>query len=238
MRIKSFVLRCKKTLPVLLLVGCCFLGGCGGASDSVGQEAQTNITTQSVTEAEVIVEKGPMSQDLYCLEFSAFSGVFVENGENEDVHDVAAILVENRSEAFLDRAVITYKYDDKDAVFLLTGLPAGEKCWVMEQNKLQIDGKYEFEFSDCVSAFDNDAIETSEHLTVDATDNVLEVTNTSDKTLKNVCVYYKNTFDDGNYFGGITYMLSFGELSPAQTAQKASAHFSDKSEIVKFSYQM
>ncbi len=206
-----------------------FLCGCSG------DEGKTDTT--AIATSALMLQAPASSADLYCLEFNSFSGVFVEDGKNEDVQDVAAILVENRSKVFLDRATIKYRYGTKTATFILTGLPAGEKCWVMEANKMPLDGTHEFEFVECVSAFKDDAVLTTDKMEVVTQDNTLTVTNTSDKTLKNVCVYYKNTFDDGNYFGGITYMMSFDTLAPDESLTKESGHFTDGSKIVRYSFQ-
>ena len=192
------ILRIRRIICFLFAVVLLMMTGCssGSTSEDTGSDAQKTTSADTV-----IVGSGATSADLYCLEFNTFSGIFVEDGKNEEVENVAAILVENRSKAFLDRATITYKYGDKDAVFMLTGLPAGEKCWVMEQNKLVLDGKHSFEFKDCVTAFKEDAVLSTDELMKSSEDNVITVTNISDKKLMNVCVYYKNTMDDGNYFG-------------------------------------
>lgn len=255
----------KRILLLLLIASCCSFAGCkkqdsqSSSPDEVkngvvssSDEAQTGSAgTSEDADAQKVTEKASAnnvppqvpsgeasSADLYCEEITLFSGVYVENGKNEKVENVAAILVHNRSKAFLDRATITYKYGTKDAVFQVTGLPAGDKCWVMEKNKMEIDGKHKFEFEGCVSAFNPNAIERPEHIITMTKDNVITVTNNSMQTLENVCVYYKNTFEDGNYFGGITYVLNFGNISPGETVQKESAHFSENSEIVKYSYQV
>ncbi len=254
----------KKFLILLLVASCCSFGGCKGqASDGTSaDEIQTSVassdeirtsqgtgsnadpsekTTEKISEQNTKPPKNEQtatSADLYCEEITLFSGVYVENGKNEKVDNVAAILVHNRAEAFLDRATITYKYGSKNVTFVVTGLPAGEKCWVMEKSKMQIDGKHKFEFVKCISAFNYDVIEKPKHITTMTKDNVITVTNNSKQTLENVCVYYKNTFEDGNYFGGITYVLTFGKLSPGETIQKESAHFSEDSDIVKYSYQI
>ena len=217
---------------VSLLMAVTFLVGC-----SAKEESDVTQTTENTKTETIITGSGASSADLYCLEFTTFSGAFVEDGKNEKVENVAAILVENRSESFLDRATITYKYGDKDAVFLLTGLPAGKKCWVMEQNKLVLDGKHSFEFVKCVTAFKEDVTLVTDELTLVNEDNAITVSNISGKKLSNVCVYYKNTLDDGNYFGGITYMINFDSMEPGDSFTKESAHFSDSSKVVRYSYQ-
>ena len=265
-KIKNHAEAGKKLLLILLVTACCSFGACrdqgseGASPDemkpssvSSADEQQMNSSdfthnakTEKHTDNSPAQNSKPAKQpeqvatsaDLYCEEITVFSGVYVESGKNEKVENIAAILVENRSKVFLDRATITYKYGDKSAVFVATGLPAGEKCWVMEKSKLEVDGKHKFEFVNCVSAFNNNVIEKSEHITTMTKDNVVTVTNTSKQTLENVCVYYKNTFEDGSYLGGITYVLAFGKLEPGETIEKASAHFSEDSHIVKYSYQV
>ncbi len=224
---KKFVVVCAVALVPVISFG---FAGCapnGGAKDG---EVQTDPDT-------IIVAPQASSADLYCLEFNAFSGTYVEDGKNKKVENVATILVENRSKLFLDKATVKYKYGDKTATFLVTGLPAGEKCWVMEASKLKVDGKYTFEFEDCVSAFREDAVLSTDKLLVETKDNKLTVKNISDKTLNNICLYYKNTHDDGNFFGGITYMMTFGNLEPQGSLTKESGHYSEKSKVVRYSFQ-
>ena len=198
--------------------------------------APENTKNPNVSGGDVSSE--PTGADLYCLEFASYSGVYVEDGKNEEVEDVAMILVENRSLQYLDQATITYIYGNKYATFVLTGLPAGEKCWVMEKNKLTVEDGYSFYFEDCVTSFKSEIIKVPEQLQVDAKDNTLTIENTSPNTLENVAVYYKNTYADGNYLGGITYVMNFGTMEPGDTICKESGHFSESSKVVRFSYQI
>ena len=207
------------------------------SAESNSQSSQTSDGGSGTSSPNQSNTADATSADLYCLEFTAYSGVYVEDGKNEVVEDVAAILVENRSEQFLDRATITYLYGNKYAYFVVTGLPAGEKCWVLEKNKLTLEEGHSFLFEDCVSAFKADAIRRSDLLETETMDNTITIKNISPRTLENVCVYYKNTFDDGNYLGGITYVVNFGTMEAGSSLTKESAHFSANSEIVRFSYQ-
>lgn len=223
---KKFI---RTAVALLLMVSTVVtLAGCSGNTSEQSTEAATSA---------LVNESPPSSADLYCHEFVAYSGVFVEDGKNTEVTDVAAILVENRSKIFLDRATIKYKYGDEIATFVVAGLPAGKKCWVLEARKMVLDGKHEFVFEDCVSAFKDDAVLDTDKISVETKDNCITVKNTSMKDLKNVCVYYKNTYDDGNYLGGIAYMMVFDSLKPGESFTKESAHFSEASEIVRYSFQ-
>ena len=232
-RNKKFLIRgCIAVLLVAMTL--CSMVGCS-PKDSVGKAA-SDESEKALSYGEY--DKASSAADLYCLEFSSFSGAFVEDGKNEEVEDVAMILVENRAKDFLDRATITYKYGEKTATFVVTGLPAGKKCWVMEKDKLVLEGDTSFEFEDCVPAFKTDAILSSDLISTTTKDNTITIENVSRNTLENVSVYYKNTFDDGNYFGGITYVMNYGTLKPGQTLEKAAGHFDANSRIVRFSYQV
>ena len=217
----------------------------GSASLLSGCSDRTPETepTQSVTAASTPYSP-PKTEDIHCDPVKAYSGVFAEDGKKTEVKDVASVLVENRSQTFLDRAIIKYKYGDKTATFVVTGLPAGKKCRVLEASKIQMDTKQdkkqdkktEFVFEDCICTFKEDALLVTDKVSVVAKDKSVEIKNTSMKTLKNICVYYKNTDSDGTYIGGITYMIVANSLKPGDSLTKPSSNFSESSEIVRYSF--
>lgn len=174
---------------------------------------------------------------LESLQFSRYSGQYVEDGTDEEVSNVAAILVNNPTSEFLDLGTVTYKVGGTTATFEITGLPPGGTAWVLEAERLQLEDGWEFEFQDSTYTFRADAIRQTDLLTVQSQDDTLTVTNVSDQTLENVCLYYKVKHSDGNYLGGITYMMEFGTLEPGASAQKRSAHYGPNAEIVRYSYQ-
>lgn len=182
----------------------------------------------------------PPSGNLICVEISRFNGVFVEDGNDEQVQEVAAILVENNTGKFLDLAMVTYEVGDRTATFKITGLPSGRRAWVLESNGMTLTPGEELVFKDCKETYNHNALETTDDLSVERQGKSLTVKNTSDKTLSNVVVYFKNTISaqDDTFFGGITYMMIFGELKPGESATQAKDHFGETSEIVRFSYQV
>lgn len=178
------------------------------------------------------------SEDIVCKEFARFSGQYVEDGRDEPVENVAAILVTNTSDSFLDLATLTYTIDGKTATFVVTGLPAGRSAWVMENSRMTIGADASFTFVDCVSAFRDNAVTSTRNLTIRSNGNMLTAINNTGTTLKNVAVYYKVVHTDGNYFGGITYMVSFDTLAPGEALETLAGHYQDGStEIVRISWQ-
>ncbi len=207
-------------LLCLLLAGLMLLGGCSGKEDPATQ-----------------VQK-PETDDLTCLEYSSYTGTFPEDGSGRQVENVAAMLVYNGTGEYLDYAKVECDIGYKTGTFVITGLPPGERVWVLEQNAMTLEEGESFQARPCEDpAYDDDAILSTESLSVKAEGNTLAVTNRTDKTLKNVAIYYKTILPDGSYFGGITYMLVIGDLSPGQTVTKQADHYGSESRIVKYGFQ-
>lgn len=183
---------------------------------------------------------GPASSaegELICEEISRFTGAFVEDGKDQPVKDVAAILVANNTGKFLDLATVTYRVGDRTATFRVMGLPAGRKAWVMESNRLTLTDGDELVLDKCTESYHPAPVLTSDALSVARQGQALTLTNTSDRKLTNVAVYYKNTLEDGTFLGGISYVTVFGDMEPGETKTLSKDHFGDTSEIVRFSYQ-
>lgn len=175
---------------------------------------------------------------LVCMEYSRYTGPFPEDGSGRAVEDVAAIRVHNSSGEFLDYAMVECQVGDQIGKFKITGLPPGGTVWALEQSGMTLAPEDTFQAEECKDYFFRpDAIMSTQDLSTKVDGNTMTVTNQSDKTLKNVCVYYKTVHQDGNYFGGITYMLKFDTLGPGESMEKQSAYFGKDSRIVRYSYQ-
>ena len=181
-------------------------------------------------------DHGPAGS-LNCLEISRFTGGFVEDGSDAPVRDVAAILVANNTGKFLELATVTYKVGDRTATFKVTGLPQGKRAWVLESNRLTLSEGDELVLEDCRETYHPDPILSTDALSVSRQGNSLTLTNNSGRKLSNVAVYYKNTLEDGTFMGGISYLISFGDLEPGTAATRSADHFNDTSEIVRYSFQ-
>lgn len=204
------------------------LCGCGEAPDSPpSTEDATQPTTPKAT------------GNLICVEISRFNGDFVEDGTDERVQDVAAILVANNTGKFLELATVTYQVGDRTATFLVTGLPSGRRAWVLESNRMSITEGDELVLEECKDTYNPNAMETTDALAVSRQGKSLTVTNVSGKTLNNVVVYYKNTVsaEDTTFLGGITYYIVYGKMEPGDTLTQSKDHFGATSEIVRYSYQ-
>lgn len=175
---------------------------------------------------------------LVCLEYSRYTGAFPEDGKDTQVSNVAAMLIHNSSTQFLEYATIECAIGEQTGFFFVTGLPPGAMVWVLERSGMTLSEGDTFKATKCEDyVYRDDAIMMTDKLSVCSEGNTLTVTNNTDGTLDNVTVYYKTVMEDGRYFGGISYLLSFGSLPPGGSASKASSHFGPDAKIVRYSFQ-
>ncbi len=224
--------------------------------EAVNPEASKEKDSDGAEDSEQAGEKGPaedsgdqsegesdplrvdnLSELITCEQVARFSGQFAEDGKDELVEGVAAILVTNRSDQYLDLATMAYDIGGETAIFIVSGLPAGKKAWVMEQSKLVIDGDEEITPLDVTTSFRDDITASTEKITITSDGNMLTAANQTGETLEGVFVYYKRIHTDGNFFGGITYVTDFGTLEPGASAEALAGHYEEGiTEIVRIGW--
>ena len=178
------------------------------------------------------------SGDISCDKFGMFSGQFVEDGRDELVQNVAAVLVTNRTDRFLDFATLTFDIDGQTATFILSGLPAGRSAWVMEATRMTATSSSVFTYQNCVNSFRDDVTASTDQITISSDGNMLTAVNNTSETLEGVFVYYRTLHTDGNFLGGITYRVDFGTLDPGASVETLAGHFNkDTTEIVRIGWQ-
>ena len=178
------------------------------------------------------------SGDISCDKFGMFSGQFVEDGRDELVQNVAAVLVTNRTDRFLDFATLTFDIDGQTATFILSGLPAGRSAWVMEATRMTATNSSVFTYLNCVNSFRDDVTASTDQITISSDGNMLTAVNNTSETLEGVFIYYRTLHTDGNFLGGITYRVDFGTLEPGASVETLAGHFNkDTTEIVRIGWQ-
>lgn len=188
---------------------------------------------EEVTEPEPELELAQIT----CDQFSLFDGQFVEDGRDELVYDVAAILVTNHADQYLEIATITYNIDGKPANFVVTGLHPGHSAWVMEENRMTATEESNFEYVGIATAFRDDVTTSTEQISISVDGNMMTATNNTKAAMADVFVYYKVRYSGDTYLGGITYRVEFGTLEPGTPVTKLAGHFdTEKAEVVRISW--
>lgn len=180
----------------------------------------------------------PPEQQLILTDYGIYSGAFVEDSTDQPVENVAALLVTNGSDQYLDFAMLTYDLDGEEATFMVSGLPAGTSAWVLESSRKTANADTDFQHKDTITSFRKNAVNSLEGVDLQFNGTMLKAINTTDKTFREVTIYYKVLHSDGNFLGGITYMVPLGDLAPGQSTEKIAGHFQpDNSYIVRIGYQ-
>ncbi len=168
-----------------------------------------------------------------------FSGVYYEDGSDEQIKDVLSIVVYNGSDTLVEYANIDLSVGGQTASFVFSGLPAGSAVLVQEKNRMTWDGQK-------IGAFDCTELARPASLIFDfgndfelnASDGVINAKNISDTDIMtDVHVFYKN-FEYGLFMGGITYRATFaGGIKAGEIGQSLTSHYwFDTSAILYMTY--
>lgn len=185
--------------------------------------------------------KEPEKEECFCevdggkikvLSLYAADGAFVEKGEKDEVSGVAAIVVRNDSGQMLEYGTIVFTVNDTErARFVISALPDGEQCVVMETDARPFasEDKYVVNDTDSLFAYCDQSVEGEEY-TINVDGSKINVTNNTDKPL-NVYVNYKY-FKDEMFYGGIAFRGRFENIAPHQMMSKTSDYFDNECRIV------
>lgn len=136
---------------------------------------------------------------------------------NQEGKSIAAIVLRNTSDTYLDQADIEMTLTDGSVVrFQVEDLPAGKSVMAFSAENGQLkDG---VGCADMTHTVVYDTTVTQTDLVSVSTDGMsVAVTNVSGKKLTNIDVYCHNSLD-GDYFGGTTYMYTIENLAAGEIA--------------------
>ena len=156
----------------------------------------------------------------------SYDGIYLEDGSDEEITGVAAILVENTGTACVDLAKIQMDGNQCTYEFKVTGLAAGASAVVLEAGKQSyVEQVYDSVTADVALT---DTFEMSkEFLDVEDTeDGQLEITNLTGHDIPCVRVFYKFYMKDHQiYVGGITYTAKITDLKAGASVRVRPSHY-------------
>ena len=157
-----------------------------------------------------------------------YSGMFVEDGTNRQVTDVAMLLVYNHGTTAVEYTEITVEYQGKTLTFQITALPAGQKMVVQEKSGAAIPAGVPLSASALV--VHRAQMQIAQGLSVvDNGDNSLTIKNLSGETVPTVRVFYKYYMADENlYVGGIAFTVRVTNLAPGGSVVVRPSHYNSQ----------
>lgn len=161
-----------------------------------------------------------------------YSGIFVEDGSNADVTDVAMLLVYNAGQTPVEYAQITVQYPQQTLEFYISALPAGERLVVQEKTGKSVPEGVPQEASALV--VQRAQMEIAPEISVtDNADNTLTIRNLTDKTIPTVRVFYKYYMEEEDLFvGGIAFTVRLTRLSGQNSVVIQPSHYVSKTSRV------
>lgn len=164
----------------------------------------------------------------------AYSGSFIEDGSDEAIKNVTAMLITNNSDQMLQVALIDFQVNSNEtASFKVTNLPAGTSTLVLESNKREFSDKDTYTYGNAATGYMDQPTLEEDKVELKTENGKITLKNKTDKELKRVYVYYKYVQIGGAYFGGITYRTPFENVGAGKEAEAVAAHFNpDSSQIM------
>lgn len=227
-------------LPLVLLA--LLLAACGRAGRQTDESAAPQSSAEETTDlyvsdsSEVDVSeylpstKEPLVAEvadgrLMVLQSGQYSGLSPENGADTQVENVAALLVANISDQTCQFCTLNYTIDGTPALFQISELPAGKAVWVLEATQLTIAQDASFQYASDISAFRAAGDEWLPDISASGDDGRLTVTNTGATDYPLVTVYYKLTYGENTYLGGIAYRITVDGLAAGESRTLDAGHF-------------
>lgn len=220
---KKIVMVCVGLLVIMVIVIAC---------NFMNKEKKAGLDFKAIKEIE-------FDNGLVITHMDSYSGEYWEDGSNEEISDIYAIVVENRGTKVLQYAEITIGLEGKEAHFSLSTLPTNEKILVLEKNKLKCDDAaiVDAEISNVVF-FENGISMHDDIFNLNGADGILNVENISEKNISgDIFVYYKN-YELNMFCGGITYRARIsGGLAKEEIKQVMTKNYStDNSVLMMITY--
>ena len=227
----------KKTLFLFLALSF-LLALCGCAGHTSGLKTKTTATDaeggtavpEETTEPFVFEKEGFAFSEVF-----SYSGPFVEDGSNDNVENIAAVRVENRTGQALRYAEFTVMTGSGELQFTCTTLFPGRAALLLEQNRAAYTGSAANGIKVAAKGmFEETPTLYPDVFSVGVNGHVMTLRNlTSAPIPGEIYVYYKRTNAQG-YLGGITYRVRFADLAGGSEASKSSQNLSAQDSDILF----
>ena len=161
---------------------------------------------------------------------SPYEGVYLENGDVEQVSGVYAMKFTNTGDQTIHSAQLVFSDGTNELVFFVEMLPAGKSVTVVEVNKLAatnakvlyVDGTVTYidaglENMNCVEVTGNGPV---------------QVRNTTEEMLPLVRIFYRKTDGNGNLIGGSCYSFMVDGIEAGATVDAEADFWDESCEVV------
>ncbi len=163
--------------------------------------------------------------DLVCRSLACYDGAYLEDGSDEEMIGVTALVLENTGETGIRRAQVVVLRDGQKLYFEASYIPPKGTVLVLEKNGAAYEGSG-FDSCYCLTLIPGDFDRCEDRISVQEEASGLLVTNLTDSEITRVCLYYKQYYaQSALYLGGITYSTELYCLQPGESRSIRPYHF-------------
>lgn len=171
--------------------------------------------------------------DISIEKMGPYSGIFVEDGSNSTVKNVAMLMVKNNGDFPVEYIQIRVLCGQEELLFDVSALPAGERLVVQEKTGKTISEEKATAASALVVRRANLEMSEGKVQVIDNGDNTLTVKNLSNETIPTIRVFYKYYMEDGNLFvGGIAFTVRVSMLGAGASVELQPSHYASRTSRV------
>lgn len=154
---------------------------------------------------------------LVAKELALYDGPFAEDGSQDEVFDIAALLVENTTQELVLSAEIKLCTGSEELVFYIEMLPPKAAALVPEQSRQK---SQKITFTHCTGWAKKGQELTRKVLIVPSSKGTYRVINNSGNRLTDLVIYHKGrVFPQGIFLGGKAYRTVLSCLEPGQSVE-------------------
>ncbi len=218
------------------------------ATQAPTQPAEEQVTLPEDPPSSVVIpsEKDPQTGEteitfpcqvpgygLVIEKLAPYNGMFVEDGSNANVQNVAMLMVHNKGDFPVEYTQISVNYGQETLLFDVSALPVGQKLVVQEKTGKTIPaGKVASATAMVVQRADMEMSEGKVQVT-DNGNNTLTIRNLTDQTIPTVRVFYKYYMEqEGIFVGGIAFTVRITRLGAGSSVTVQPSHYTSKTSRV------
>ena len=161
-----------------------------------------------------------------------YTGMFVEDGTNVQVENVAMLLVTNTGAQNVEYTQICIRYGEEQLLFDISALPVGERIVVQEKFCKRIP-EGDASSASALVVYREDMSLSDKISVVDNGNNTLTIKNLTNEMIPTVRVFYKYYMTDEDVFvGGIAFTVRLTRLAAGATITIQPSHYNSATSRV------
>ena len=181
--------------------------------------SKENFTVFTLTDKETMLTlpcKVP-GTELIAKQLMMYEGPFLEGGTDVPVSDITALLLYNSGQQEIAQAEVILQAQ-QELTFFASNIMPGAQVLVLERNAASWQNWQIAACTGWTNQSQRSSLPEGALQIRDVDMGTIAVTNTTDQTLTDVWLYYKNYLPQSEiYIGGITYLKTIVSLAPGQT---------------------